>query len=341
MCFALLSSAFSQVFTAKKETVMFADQKATLQYNKGVEAYNLKQYDNAVEHFSKALEFQPSYYNALFNRAIVYFEMDKNALSANDLLALKERIPNGSIFHMLGRNYLELNQLQEALDSFKEAARYNASEPLNFYYQGNIFYQQEKYKTAIEKFDKAIEIDNQLGIVFNDRGMVYRLIGEEDKAMADFIMATQLQPNLDYAYNNLGDIRMEKELFKEAETDFTVAVKINPENHIAYNNRGMARMELGDYEYALDDFNKAESLVPGLKEVKSNIGYVMYLKGEYLEALNIFNQLITNYPEVGAYYFNRAIVKEVMRDEPGACDDWNKALELGIEKASDYLETCK
>ena len=55
----------------------------------------------------------------------------------------------------------------------------------------------------------------------------------------------------------------------------------------------------------------------------------------------MFNDLIKENPEDGSYYYNRAIVREMLRDEMGACDDWNKALSLGIKEAQNHIENCK
>jgi len=37
---------------------------------------------------------------------------------------------------------------------------------------------------------------------------------------------------------------------------------------------------------------------------------------------------------------NRGISKEMLRDEQGACTDWRKALEMGIEEAIEYITDC-
>ncbi|HEY0092322.1 MAG TPA: hypothetical protein VGB43_07545, partial [Flavobacterium sp.] len=46
-------------------------------------------------------------------------------------------------------------------------------------------------------------------------------------------------------------------------------------------------------------------------------------------------------PSYGEAYLNRGIAKEMLRDAPGACADWKKAKELGIEAASNYNGDCK
>ena len=38
---------------------------------------------------------------------------------------------------------------------------------------------------------------------------------------------------------------------------------------------------------------------------------------------------------------NRGIAKELLRDDAGACADWKKAIELGVQTAANYSGDCK
>jgi hypothetical protein len=46
-------------------------------------------------------------------------------------------------------------------------------------------------------------------------------------------------------------------------------------------------------------------------------------------------------PTNGYAFLNRGIAKEMLRDEAGACVDWKKAEELGVETAKNYNGSCK
>ena len=39
--------------------------------------------------------------------------------------------------------------------------------------------------------------------------------------------------------------------------------------------------------------------------------------------------------------FNRGISNEMFRNNDDACADWQKAADLGIEQAKDYLKNCE
>jgi len=44
----------------------------------------------------------------------------------------------------------------------------------------------------------------------------------------------------------------------------------------------------------------------------------------------------------GIAYLNRGISKEMLRDVDGACEDWQKASDLGINKGREYyINNCE
>ena len=65
----------------------------------------------------------------------------------------------------------------------------------------------------------------------------------------------------------------------------------------AFNSRGNSKMRLDLLEESIEDFNKAIQIDP----------------------------------EFGLLYQNRGIPKPLSGDMDGACNDWNKAVELGVE----------
>ncbi len=74
----------------------------------------------------------------------------------------------------------------------------------------------------------------------------------------------------------------------------------------------------------------------------SNRGIAYYKAKQYQEAINDFNTLIERIPSDGINYLHRGNTKEMLRDAEGACQDWEKAAELGVEAAKNYLNNqCK
>ena len=61
---------------------------------------------------------------------------------------------------------------------------------------------------------------------------------------------------------------------------------------------------------------------------------------DYLKARNDCDKAIELNPSYGFAYLNRGIAKEMLRDNT-ACNDWQKAADLGVASAKQYYQDCK
>ena len=71
----------------------------------------------------------------------------------------------------------------------------------------------------------------------------------------------------------------------------------------------------------------------------NNIGNLLYTQKKYEEAVDYYDKAIMLNPEYGVAYMNRGICKEMLRLPEEACEDWTKALSLGIKKADTYIKS--
>ena len=63
----------------------------------------------------------------------------------------------------------------------------------------------------------------------------------------------------------------------------------------------------------------------------------------YKEAVTACDKAIGIDDDYGYAYYNRGLANEMLREETKACQDWQKAAELGIESANTYYNNsdCK
>jgi len=120
----------------------------------------------------------------------------------------------------------------------------------------------------------------------------------------------------------------------------------NADAYINNYNWGVLKYQMGDYPTAMEYFDKAIAEEPDkhdflIYSFRGNARSKMRLYSDAIadfdKALDYQPEDIMNYSNWVRNYFNRGVAKYNMYDMPGACKDWNKALELGFGPAHDYL----
>jgi tetratricopeptide (TPR) repeat protein len=93
---------------------------------RGTQDLNAKNFDDAVEHFSKSIELDPSFAEAYNQRAIVHYLCERYAESAADCHAAVKRMPcHFGAWAGMGHCYVHLGKLDDALRSYERALEIN------------------------------------------------------------------------------------------------------------------------------------------------------------------------------------------------------------------------
>lgn len=105
------------------ERLLAADEKSVVGLNLlGAARYRQRQYDAAVDAYSKALAINPDYQSALKNRALAYLQAEKYTEARSDLEQLVKAAPGDpQVRGMLGWAYLSLDRPKDALPHLKQA----------------------------------------------------------------------------------------------------------------------------------------------------------------------------------------------------------------------------
>ncbi len=128
-------------------------------------------------------------------------------------------------------------------------------------------------------------------------------------------------------YKCKGDLKAAKKIFDEIIADY-------PEYGSTYNNRGnlwrsvnQPEMALRDYRMGLQYTKKAVDS----SSVITNIGIVFSMKNEINMAVRFFNMAIFINPQNKQAYYNRGNARAIAGDFQGACEDFDKAIEIDKE----------
>jgi tetratricopeptide (TPR) repeat protein len=179
--------------------------------------YDYSQMNNeaqAVPQYDKALELDPTYAQAAFNRAYSY-----------------------------GR----LGQYQKAIDDVNLALKLNFSDTALAYNNRGWYYQQlNDNDQAMADYDQALTTDPNYGLALRNRGSLFGIEGNYQKGIADYDLAIQIEPDVADAYltrgylksfNNdmLGAAQDYSEWIKRIQTQSTAENAIKPGDTLDLN----------------------------------------------------------------------------------------------------------
>src|SRR5690606_27222763 len=92
--------------------------------NKGILLQNQGHYEEALIEYSKALQRNPGYINALINRGNVYGQLQRNEEALKDFnQAIGINPSSGMAFYARGLLFIKLNDLTNACHDFNKAAQ--------------------------------------------------------------------------------------------------------------------------------------------------------------------------------------------------------------------------
>lgn len=165
-----------------------------------------------------------------------------------------------------------------------------------------------RYKEGLEYFDRVIEADPDNALAYYNRGYCYYSMKQYDKANVEFDQAIELNPRDSISYLYKGLIKYFQQDYTGSIEFYNKALEIYPRYPMALYNRGISKGQLNDYSGAIADFTECLKYNPDFPDAIYNRGL--------------------------AWYFSKQPQK--------ACEDWQKAKELGSFQASEAVRLyCK
>lgn len=193
------------------------------------------------------------------------------------------------------------------VNSMEELAARQQAEELNN--QGYNQLEAEQYRKAESLFRQALALDSTSQLYYEN---LARSLGGRQKieeVVAVYGRAQQQFPKVSDLYYYQADALQKLKRYEDARKNYTQAIALSKKNpdtqlrHLYYFNRGNTYLKEGNYAAARQDYDQAL-------------------------AINEFHY---------GSYANRGFARYKLKDQPGACADWRKALESGYQAAQRYL----
>lgn len=192
----------------------------------------LEQYDDAIEHYQKAININPDpYWTSIVCQAL------------------------GSVYAEIKHNH------EAAIVLYQTAAVLNPDSEESQLAIGDAYFSQEDYDNAIKAYCDAIKINPENAKAYCKCGMALWEKDYTEEAIVAYHKAIALNPEYAIAYNNLGVIYLDDlGNTNEALELFEKAIEINKSYTLAYFNLGRSYALLGENTKAAKNFQRAMDL---------------------------------------------------------------------------------
>jgi len=168
----------------------FYNRRANTQYNE-------KNYDAAIENYTKAIELEEAaiYYN---NRGNAYYNKGNYDSAIEDYTKAIGLTKNETYYNNRGNTYFKKDNYDSAIEDYSKAIGLAKNEAYLYKNRGNAQYTKKNYDAAIKDYTKAIELakdDNKKALYYTDRGDAYSKKGDNKSAIKDYTKAAETTPD--------------------------------------------------------------------------------------------------------------------------------------------------
>jgi tetratricopeptide (TPR) repeat protein len=196
--------------------------KALRHFQDGMKKVAKRDFEAAVDRFSKAIQEEPEMLDAYSFRGNAYIDLGQYARALPDLDHVLEKSPgNHAAYYNRAIARMALGEKDSALADVDQAIQLSPDESGYYLYRSIVHSLREEYDLGLQDAAKVIELGNAKA-GHNNRAVIFEKKGDRSSAIAEW----------------------------------TNVLKIEPQNATAFCRRGLLRADAGDREGAVDDLHK-------------------------------------------------------------------------------------
>ena len=308
-------------------------------YNEGIALFEAQRLPEAFQKLSDALSVLPALPDAWYNRAVVQAEMKRWDAALADLDSTAFYDPEYKDLTLVRSGFLmEASRFAEAKMVLDGLLSSNPENLRALHRRGTALFLLNDAQAAAADFQKATSLDPAFAAAWNDLASAYRKMGQPERALGFLQQALKADARAAYILNNYGSTLRSLERKEEALKQYEAAIQADPDYSLAYVNKISLLIELEKLPQAAPLSEKAIELFPADPAAWNLRGVVLRQQNDINASLKALNQALHLDPGYATALLNRAISREESGDGPGACADYRKAANLGLEIAKKYLD---
>lgn len=240
-------------------------------YYTGICNLHAKEYQEAVNDFTKAYNSEPENKKILFYRGLAEIEIKNYVTAVEDFTKyLDENNKDGEAYFWRAFAQYELGTqpkqkhakkyLQKALADLDLAIKYRVREEEAYYDRAEVKFELGDYEGAIADFKRVISKNPRNMDARYQKAFCYYHYGKEYYAEKELKQIIKMDPTYVDAYYDLSIIYMSKDKLETALSYINKCIELDTEHGDAYEIRAEIYYDLGKKEEACEDIKKADSL---------------------------------------------------------------------------------
>lgn len=293
--------------------------------NRGCACYHQKQYKEAIEDFTAALEAEPNNASIHFHLGNTRYQLGehRDAL-ANYADAIKLEPDNATYLHYKGLAYQGCGMVREAILHYEEALRRDENHHPSRFHLGIMYHHDGQYDRALEALNGGVPADEAL---YEARGLVHRDTGDYRSALRDFDAVIELDPTEGRHRYNRGVVyhRMGQE--QDAIEDLSKAIELGSTEAAVHSERGLAWRALGNMAQAVIDLTAAIDVDDTQTSYLSSRAQCFFEHGLYDRAEADLSRALRLDHEDAELLYKRGICRYAQRNYAEAVADLKSALQ--------------
>ena len=235
--------------------------------------------------------------------------------------------------------YIDKGDTTLAMQDMNKAIELNPKDAGMFFARGRIKAKMNNHEGAEQDFSLAITLNPGMINAYLARSVEKRALKKYESAFRDIFMAAKYDSTNPKVYCTFGNLFIAVKDYRNAIPSFDRAIQLNPNYAEAYNNRAYAKVLSGDYIGTVIDCHNALRVMSKSPSpiTYNNLGRAFRELNQLDSALKYFDKAISINPNFADGYFERGMAKHQQLNLSGACEDWNKAKNLGYSDSTNMI----
>mmetsp|Transcript_7584 Transcript_7584/g.14903 ORF Transcript_7584/g.14903 Transcript_7584/m.14903 type:complete len:419 (+) Transcript_7584:263-1519(+) len=287
------------------------------------------QIPQSLKLFQAATVLNPTNVNNLkqVGKSLFLLGKHKGALEVYEEAVRLGHNEDWEIWHNRGLCLAYLKRMEEAQEAFMRANSVQRHD-CTFLQLGQIFTQQDDYKSAIDVYLEALEFSPENPELLTTIGLLYLRLSENFRAFDFLGNSLTHDPRNPKTILAAGSIIQDHSDVDVALIKYRVAAVQTPNSAQLWNNIGMCFFGKQRFVAAIACLKKALYHDPFEWIISYNLGLVHLNTQQYASAFHYFSSSINLKPDFASSYMHLGITLARLSDIDNSCSAYEKAIEM-------------